>query len=554
MAAARSSRSAIVALVLVLVFGTYIRLAGLGTAPFWNDELFHVFAAQSLDRGDVTRLPSGEVYRRGEDITRLVRVASHYVADPEMAARLPSAIFGVAGLVIFALIAWRVAGAWSAVWSAFLLGVFPVVLMESRNTRFYTEQLVLGLIAMYAGWRALAPAGPSTEAGDAEPNVRTRWGWVALTFAAFAVAARVQLTTLSVAAGWAGACALFAVLDLRRLGGRRAIRESVPVQLATAGIAGFLAVLVVRPGTIRDIVTVALEVPLWARGEYSPQTYYWMLLDATPLIVSLMPLIFLVAIRRNWALAVYLAMWFGVPFVLHSLVFRFQNERYVILALPALFLATGIAAAEGCRALRRVVATWVERRNPRGTPGMARLIGASAVVLVAMVAIVTTPAVPRVRRVLAGQVAPPSPIDWAGALAILHATPGADSMPWGSFHTLAAKYYWKRVDFSIEPGLLERPIGGPNTPGPRPQKVHPQGTPDWYVGVPVLSTADAIREHFGVGRDVIIAIDSTIEYGGPGTIMAELREGNADELCEGRCGTLHLYRWTVGNKAGRSSP
>lgn len=554
MGAVRPSRSAIVALVLVLAFGAYIRLAGLGTVPFWNDELFHVFAAQSLDRGDAARLPSGEVYRRGEDITRLVRVASHYVADPETAARLPSAIFGITSLVIFALIAWRLAGPWPAVWSALLLGVFPVVLMESRNTRFYTEQLALGLIAMYAGWRALAPDSSSREAGDPEPDVRSRWGWVALMLAAFAVAARVQVTTLSVAAGWGAACAVFAALDLRRLGRRRALRESVPLQLVVAGIVGFLAVLVVRPGVIRELIAMALEVPLWARGDYSPQAYYWMLLAAVPLIVSLMPLIFLVAIRKNWPLAVYLAMWFGVPFVLHSLVFRFQNERYVILALPGLFLATGIAAAEGCRALRRVVIAWLERRHPRLTPWVARLAGASTVVLVAMVAIVTTPAVPRVRRVLAGQVAPPAPIDWAGALAILHATPGADSMPWGSFHTIAAKYYWKRVDFSIEPGLLERPIGGPDTPGPRPQRVHPQGTPDWYVGVPVLSTADAIREHFGPGRDVIIAIDSTIEYAAPKSIMHELRETGADELCEGRCGTLHLYRWTLTNKPGSSSP
>lgn len=542
------TRVPLVVLAIVLLFGAHARLAGLGNADFWEDELLHVLPAQSLDRGAGPRLPSGELYTRGVEMTRLVRVAQHYVSDPETAARLPSAILGIASLVIFAAAAWRMAGPWPAVWATLLLAIFPVSLHESRNARFYTEQLAHGLIALYAGWRALEPHPGSRDGADLATSAASRWGWVVLALGAFALAARVQPTTLSVAAGCATVVAVFGIVDLFRFG-RRAIRASLPLQLAIVGSVALAAGLLARPDVARNALAVARFVPLWAINDYSPLAYYWMLSAAAPVMLSLMPLIFLAVARRSWALSVYLLAWFAIPVALHSFVFRFQADRYVILAIPGLLLAAAIAASDGCGVLRRAISDWVERRVTRATPAAARYAGVCGAVLVALAAVITTPAFTRARKVATGQLVLGAQTDWRAARAVLRETPGADTIPLGTLHALPAVFYLGRASFTIQHGWLERRSGGPNTAGPRPIRMHPQGTSDYYVGIPVLSTPDAVTQRFGSGREVIIAIDSTLETSAL-SITRDFTHGPAaPELCDGRCGTLHLHRWTLRERA-----
>lgn len=549
----RQSRAALVALVLVLVFGAYSRLVDLGGPDLWSDELFHVFAAESLERGDGPRLPSGELYSRGMDITRLVQIARRHIADPEAAARLPSALFGIAGLLAFAAISWRVAGRWPAVWATLLLAVFPVSLQEARNTRFYTLQLLHGLIAFYAGWRALEPRTGSEERGtEGSTSLWGRWGWTALALVAFLSATRIQPTTLSIAAGWGVTALLFAIADLARLG-RRAVRQSVPVQLVLAGVIGAALVLVVRPSLVGKVITFAMDVPLWAESEYSPRAYYWLLANTVPLLLSLLPVIFLAVTRRSVALATYLFTWFIVPLVLHSFVFRFQADRYVLLALPALFLATGIAASDACGALLRLASTELRRVDARISARVAGYAAVCTVAAVVAIALFTTPAFSRSIRVATRELDVRPRTDWRRALEVLQSTPGADTLPWGSLEHLSARFYWRRIDFTVERGLLDRPVGGPETPWPRAIVVHPEGTRDFYIGAPILWRASAVREYFGTGRDVIVAVDSTAEANYPGGVVAEIRREGAKELCLGRCGTLHLYRWTLAddNHEGR---
>ncbi len=541
----RRSRWPLIVLLLVLAFGTWARLVDLGKADFWTDELYHVFAAEGLTRGEGPRLPSGEVYGRGIDITRLVAVARAHIDDPELAARLPSAIFGIAGLFAFAVIAWRIAGPWPTVWAVLLLAIFPVPLQEARNTRFYTLQLLHGLVAFYAGWRTLAPRGVSIEDdGGTAPTLRERWGWAALTAVAFVAGARVQPTTLSAAAGWGITVVLFAIADASRLG-KQAIRQSIAVQLTLAGVAGAALVVVARPDLIRKTLSMAMYVPLWAEGTYSPRTYYWMLVNFTPLLLSLVPLVFVAVFRRSPALMTFLLMWFAVPFALHSFVFRFQTERYVLLALPALFLAAAIAAADGCRALFHMVSTKVQGLDLRVSPQLARLVAAGTVAMIAAFALFTTPAFSRAKRIATGDLEVRSETDWKRALEVLRSTPGADTLPWTSYQSVAAKYYWGRLDFLIERGLLDRAVGGPDTVGSRKVVVHPEGTRDFYLGLPVFWRSSALTEHFGAGRDVIVAFDSTVQPNPRGAILDDLRRDGAEELCKGQCGTVQLYRWTL---------
>ena len=518
------------AVVLALVAAICLaRTANLGASEFWFDEYFHVFAAQALSRTGQPTLPSGEVYGRGLEITRLVAVAQRHVADPELAARLPSAIFGIANVLIFTAIAWKVGGPWVALWAALLLGTYPGAVLEARNTRFYTEQLNLALIAFWFGWSSVRE-GPRANAG----KLIATWGQIAGAAFAFGAAAQIQLTTWSVALAYAIILAGAATIDLRVLG-RQALRTSARVQVLLVGIVGLICALAFRLSTITAMVRFAVFVPAWAQGQFAPQAYYWMLSEWLPLMLALLPAVYLVAATRHARLAAYLAIWFGVPLLLHSVVFRFQADRYVLPAMPGLLLAAAVAATVVCgvgyAGLRRLMARY-------GLAGRASAITAAACVAAcAMVATVTSPAFTLTRKHATGVVARTA-TNWRGTGDVIRRIAGSDSIPWGTSNPLASLFYMGRADFSIYDAEIERPIG------PDGQRAGvSDATADHYSGVTIISDPDAIRARFASKGAVLVAIDSAFyaeSWAMP--VFTTLRR-EALEVCERRCGPMRIYYW-----------
>lgn len=518
----------------VLLYGTHLRTVDLGEAHFNNDELYHLYAAQSLERGEGPLLPSGEVYDRGLDVTRLVGVTTRFVENTEVAARLPSVLIGIAGLVLFAALGWLLVGPWGALWAVLLLSISPEVIHQSRITRFYTYQVFFGVIALYTGWRALRSAGRPPE--DRE-RLRVQWGWIALTLAAFAMALRAQETTISVIAAWGALVALAALFDIHRLG-RDALRGSASLQLSILGLAGGLTVLLVAPSFPAELWARAQFVAAWAGGEPGdPRTYYWWLSREYPALIPLLVAVFLVAAHRHARLAVYLGAWFAIPFLLHSLLLAWKEPRYMILALPGLLLLSGMAAAETCRLARRGLERRLDKKLPRlRWNGFA---ASGVVALAALSMIVTTQAFLDARK----GPAPSKDIDWTAARAILAEEVGEALVPVGSSMPVNTLFYWGRTDFGVATDLI--PDGIP--PGNGASRF----TRDVYTGVPLITDPDDIRDIFGGEGRVAIAIDNDRwNFGNVSPELRETLEGEAEELCRNRCGDALLYLWDLGAKAG----
>ena len=524
----------------IVLAGSYIRVAQLGTQDFTTDETNHYYVSQALGRGEGPLLPSGTVYRRGIDFSRLVGLSLRFVDSPELAVRLPSALFGVLGLLLLAAIAWRIAGPWAAVWSTLLLAVYPEAVSQSRIGRFYTYQLFFGLIALYAGWQTLCDAG-TRERPDVAA-VRRKWLWAVATLLAFLLAARVQVTTLAVGAAWGTGVALAAACDVI-VRGWRSVTRSVPLQLLLLGVLAGPFVLLATFGGLSEMAASAGRVPYWARlYDSGPKFYYWRLVDILPVALSLGPIAFLVVALRNLRLAVYLALWFGVPLTLHSFLFAWKGERFVLLAMPALFLAVGIAVARGAGALHRAA-----------REGLARLsvghryaeLGAGLVVAVVSLWVVVTTdpvvdarGVPRADKLL----------KWAEAKAIVGERPDLAGIPLGGSAPILALFYWGQVDFGISKGFLER-SGKPAHGNPSDRDTtgfwwSEQGTPDLYTATPILTTPDAIRDRFEDAGSVLIAVERwRLESGLTDPGLRQVLTERADELCGTRCGELMLFHW-----------
>ena len=537
-------------LILVLAWGGYLRFANLGLNTLASDEMNHFFVGRALVETGEPVLPSGTRYTRGAEYSRLVAAALPRFDQMEVAVRFPSAVIGTLALVLFAFIAWRVAGPWAAVFSTVLLALYPEVLRLSRFGRFYTLQLLFGLIAFYSGWKLVSePLGPD----QFQPRrLLGSWALALLTIAAFGYAATVQLTTFSVAAGFCLVIAIVGVRDLQRHG-TFAWRWSVPWQLTFAGVLIAGLAIAFRFEMVQELLRDALTVPMWARlssdGPGPISSYYRKLSSHFPLVISLSPLIFLVAIIQYRRLGWYLLAWFAVPLALHSIVFPWKSERYVILAIPALLLATGMAADLGARALRGYL-----QRNlaPLGIPLVSSPSGVTALVgLIVIAALITNPAFNVARRSI-------STIEsdgWAESIAIMKRTPGLQSLPIGSAQPLVALHYWGRLDFTVQRALLESWARDTTGGYEKPYRMKEMGSPDVYAGRPTLTTAEVIRDRFRKQGGVVIGIDQkylTFDNVEPSLRQALDRE--AVELCQDRCGSMRLYHWTFAGTTGDSVP
>ena len=536
----RERRLPLLLLAVVLGIGSFVRLVDLERVPLRDDELNHYYVASSIQRGDAPALPSGEWYLRGIEYSHAVRFSLDHIQPVERAVRLPSALLGCAALILFAGIAWSLAGAWAAVFATLLLSLYPEMIFQSRSGRFYTMQLCFGLLAFFAGWSVLARS--LQEERSAAHSAR-QWGWSALAIGGLALAARIQVTTLSVAAAWGLAVAAVGFMDLRRWGSAAA-RRSVPLQLTVVGVLGGAALLMARPDTLTHLGVRAVSVPYWAETLASRPTFYVTLiaLNLPILVIGGAASLYYVA-RQQRALGLYLLVWFGVPFVLHSLL-PWRGQRFIVLALPALLLAVGIAAARLLSVLHaRIAAVLIQRRfHPR----FAAFAAHAAVILAALLAVAPTPALSRVLSPADAQVT----TAWRESLAIANAVRQHDGVPLGHTRSLPALHYWGRLDFTVNEGLRQQWLTADRmrsqlgTFGRGGYAWLPMGDPDMYTGAPVLTTPDAIRTFYRGAGSVLIGLDSpSMIQNGVRSELAEVLIAEATELCQGRCGPMLLFHW-----------
>ncbi len=512
--------------VLALAAGAWLRLAHLDARPFATDEAIQYYAARGLLETGRPVLPSGVPYERGIDYTRLAAPLLARGDSPETAMRLPAAILGTLALVAFTVIGWALGGPWVALWCTVLLGLYPEAVLLSRFGRFYALQLALGLIAFYAGWKAFTPAQP----GNRRALMR-QWAWIALALAAFLAATRVQVTTLTVVLAWMVLLGGQALVDWRRHG-RAAWRWSGALQATTLFLITGVILVAAGSAAVAEFAARARAVPLWARlgaTGNEPTTFYYRALSTSwPIGISLLPVATIWLLLRRARLAVYLAGWFGVALLVHSLVLPWKQERYILLAVPAWLLLLALAATAAGAALHGFLV-----RATGGAESEGRIGAGALAALVAVTVVITQPAFNTARRM-------PHAGDedgWRASAAILHQDPVLGALPLAATSPLPALHYWGRLDFTVQPALRERWSGSGYALGP-------PGTLDVYAGVPVLTSPGEIRAAFPGRAGVVIGIDQKyIVSHNIDPALVDTLEHRATELCRGRCGTMRLYRW-----------
>ena len=365
------TKFAFIFLAIVILTGSYLRLANLGSMSFWVDEVNHVATAESLLDGKGPVLPSNRLYDRSILFTYLVSASFSLFGVSEAAARLPAALFGILTIPLIYIIAttiWRHAAYGLA--AAALYAVHPFMVGWARECRMYTMFQFFFLIGIYGLYLGLESTGKHTarqkKASGFIRKLITQWRldlrWLGISFVALLVA-----TSLHILSGVVFPPLMLYVLFMfvvtvyrsRRL----TLEHSKYFVIFISGLFLAGAAVLLSPYLYDELKAALSFAPAWAKYKSAQDTLYYLRFLSKPFFLSTFLLFlagtFWFAIQQSKALF-FLWLQFVIPVVLMSLFFVLHVERYIFHLYP-LYL---IIAAGGLVALVKLAAQKIPVSEP----------------------------------------------------------------------------------------------------------------------------------------------------------------------------------------------
>lgn len=522
-------------LALLLIVAVAVRLAQLDVGA-QVDEVYHVLAALSwLEEGSFA-VGDGS-YTRASGFTVLVAGALKVLGDSLVAARVPALLFGVAWVGLVFEWTRREVGL-AAAWAAGLLFAFdPGAVHLAQFVRFYTLHGLLfwvGAAGVY--WLATRPGPPAPDGG------RGRARKVVVGVAA-AVTLGASYYLQPVAA--IGTAALLAWLAGRFVlsgegGPRRILRRG----LLVAAIAAVAASLASFTGLLGDAWTLYRTAADWAQYRAEQwRFYHWWLEGRFPVLWRLYPMAVIVAVARRRRVAVFCAVMFVVPLLIHSFAAS-KHERYLYYAMPFFFVVWGIVAAGLLSALggaaRRV---WDQTPLPMPEGRWRRGIAACTVAAVLAFPIYTSPAFKTTAKMVLqdGIERPYGQPEWKAAAPELRERAEGKETVLAS-RAVKAMYYLGRADAEV---IVDPPVSWVLEPV-RGFRV------DGRIGRPVLSSVSELAAFLECHRSGLAVIERPrwegMESDGDGALTRTLRSASEAVPVPGEWG-LVVREWS-----GRSEP
>ncbi|GJL54370.1 MAG: hypothetical protein NPIRA02_15020 [Nitrospirales bacterium] len=339
----------VVVCLLIVALAALFRFSHLGDKDFGIDEILHVYAAQELLQGNAPVLPSGYVYDRGLPYTCLVALSGLVGGFTELSLRIPSAILGVLVVLFVYWMTQRWFSVEAGLAAAFLTAFSPMEIAHSREVRMYMLfQLLFLLIVFffYEGFETssfrhgkqskISVIGKWTETFQIRPLLLCYAGL------AFLLALGVHTLILPAMSGF--------VAYVLVMGGIGVVSRSIdlPVRQKYIGISLLLIVGTIMgsflfPSIPAKLIAMTQEPLAWGQENADNWSYYrWLLLDEYPLVFGGLTLLFLYCCFQNNRVGLLMACTFLVPFILHSLILPMKSYRYVLYALPLMYMAAGV--------------------------------------------------------------------------------------------------------------------------------------------------------------------------------------------------------------------
>ena len=339
----------VVVLLLLVTGAVYLRFHNLGKFGFWTDELWHVLAAKGLMDTGHPSLPSGGEYRRALMFTFLVYKSFQIFGINEMAARIPSVMFNV----IFILAGYFIIKNWfnknSAIIFCIIIGFSPYILEITRQSRMYTAFQLFYFLGTYLFWVGLEKSGMIYSFGPFK-NIEDKYSinilHLVLALVVFFVSYAFHPLTISYALVFGFYIVIVLFTDKNNFSVAEILKNKYGIALIfPIGIA--LLILIINPGYYLDIIHGVTTMPGWKMGALDDvKLYSWKIRAECPTFFFLYPISALYIIKKDFKKGLYIALSFLVPFLVHSFVFKWKEERFMIYFYPFYILSIAVLIEE----------------------------------------------------------------------------------------------------------------------------------------------------------------------------------------------------------------
>ncbi len=339
----------------IVLVGGWLRFAQLGNTSYWVDEVNHVAAAQAILQGKGPVLLSDMSYDRSILFTRLVSWSFAVFGVNEFAARIPSAFWGTATILLVFFIAWRMFGrSFHGLLAALLFALYPLMIGWARECRMYTMFLFFFLLGVYGLYEGLEGTRRKYQPGIRRSGVQkilADWN-IDLLWLVVGVFSLLLAASLHMLAGVVFPAALVYAAVMIVVYASAAERNNAVISkylfFLFASLLGLLGGILLLPDFFAT-VRAALEFqPNWSNYSYVQNPWYYVERVANGFYwsVSLFFLLGTVTVfyKRSQP-AFYLWLMCVVPLLLLSTLFALRVERYAfhVYALMLLISAYGLA-------------------------------------------------------------------------------------------------------------------------------------------------------------------------------------------------------------------
>ncbi len=300
----------------MLVFGSWLRMAHLGQPSLHVDEYYHVLAADQILQGNGPKLPSGNDYSRAFPFTLSIAGSFKLFGESDASARIPSVLYGLLSMLLVMAVAWRWFGKGAALVAVTLMAVSPTLVDTSRMCRMYSLFQLLYLWAAFAYafcWERKHNSWPIKVLGTFWCLVLIYLGLKIHPLMQGIVPAILGFWIVMALTNWKSRHALFAIFAI--LGGIAAVSL------------GFV--------NVDRLLEKINYAPSWAdsrRYLYGFYVHVWS--QDFAWIWWCMPFAIGWGVWRYRMKGLFVVCLFGIPFLLHSLIFDWKEGRYVSHLLP----------------------------------------------------------------------------------------------------------------------------------------------------------------------------------------------------------------------------
>ena len=125
-------------LMLLILIGTFLRINNLGMLSLWGDEAVFALSAKGILSTGVPNLPSNSVYPRAIPLSYLIGISFKLLGVNEVAARIPSVIFGILIIPLTYLTGRVIIDQKVGIVSSFIITLSPWAIAWSREARMYS--------------------------------------------------------------------------------------------------------------------------------------------------------------------------------------------------------------------------------------------------------------------------------------------------------------------------------------------------------------------------------------------------------------------------------